>query len=108
MNNISYFFPQATYPNFGESLANAIQAKPNTTLPLTHSSKFEFDINADQLNYLFFKNINGTNTLGKILESLRKEANKPEFSNKELATYFYPIFDQFRKLDWLLLKSKQI
>jgi len=105
LSNIPYFFPSLQYQNLGKTIADAMQANPNSVLPLSHKSGFAFDIKADHLNYLFFKYIDGINSLADIFQKLRQDANKQQFSDDELAHYFAPIYEQFRRLDWLLLKA---
>ena len=73
---------------------------------MKHSSGFEFDIIASQLNYAFFKHIDGINSLADIFDCVRAELNDHSINDSQLLSYFQPVYLQFQQLDWLLLKAK--
>lgn len=106
LSNIPFFFPYQQYNSLGGDLANAMLVNPDKIISMKHSSGFEFDLIGTQLNYIFFKHINGVNTLIDIFDYIRKELAEPTLDNNQLQSYFQPIYLQFNQLDWLLLKTK--
>ena len=105
LSNIPFFFPAEHYKNLGNQLANAILASPNKVISMKHSSGFEFDLSASQLNYAIFKNIDGKNTLQIIFEEVRKELKSEALNNEQLVTYISQCFKPFIQLDWILLRA---
>lgn len=108
LSNIPFFFPTNVYGNLGSQLADAMLANPNKVIAMKHSSGFEFDLPATQLNYLIFKNIDGNNSLKVIFEQVRSELNDPNMSDEQLTTYFRQCFIQFQQLDWILLRASKV
>ena len=104
LSNIPFFFPSELYKNLGHQLANAILASPNKVISMKHSSGFEFDLSASQLNYIIFKNIDGKNTLQMIFDEIRKELKSETLNNEQLVTYICQCFKPFIQLDWILLR----
>lgn len=106
LSNIPFFFPVQQYANLGVDLANAMLVNSNQKISMKHSSGFEFDIIASQLNYAFFKHIDGINSLADIFDCVRAELNDHSINDSQLLSYFQPVYLQFQQLDWLLLKAK--
>lgn len=106
LNNIPFFHPHKTYHSLGQRISNQIAKQSSNHIALKHSSGYEFDLAADQLNYHFFKNINGEITLIEIFNKIRTGINGCKLTNSEISKHLFPSYYKFEQLDWLLLKSQ--
>ncbi|MCW8864636.1 MAG: class I SAM-dependent methyltransferase, partial [Colwellia sp.] len=106
MSNILFFFPQEKYNNLGRELALAMSNNHGKAITMKHISGFEFEVLSSRITWLIFEKIDGKTTLKDIFSKVLKEINDPSVTIEQIAAHFEPIYYQFQKLDWLLLKSE--
>jgi ubiquinone/menaquinone biosynthesis C-methylase UbiE len=108
LTDAPFFLPARSYLNCGPQIAEAMAKNPHRLIPLRHATGFEFDVVSNPILAAIFKHIDGVRNWCQIFALAQAEVSGLERSNEELLDYFRPIFEQFRQLDWMLLRNAAI
>lgn len=104
--NAPYFYPPRTQP-IGHDIAKRMIAGNTADVPARHPTGFQFLLAADACAGHVLLRVDGKRTLEEIFQAVRNE--EPSFSattSEEFLQAFVPVFENFRLLDWLMLRHR--
>lgn len=106
LSHVPFFLPTRTYGALGAQIAAAMRQQPGQLIPLRHESGLEVTLQANPVSAAIFGQIDGARCWRQIFATARTELNTPDRPDQELLDFFRPIFDQFRRLDWIFLRDQ--
>jgi ubiquinone/menaquinone biosynthesis C-methylase UbiE len=108
LSDIPFFFPARQYRTMGQQISEAMSKRPQQLIPLRHASGFEFDLVSEPISAAIFSQIDGTRDWRQIFGLVRAEITDLKLSDQELLDSIRSAFEQFRRLDWLLLRAASV
>lgn len=99
------FFLGRQYSDMGPRIAEAIRSGAGRFIPMRHESGFEINVAVDPICAAIFNQIDGLRDWREIFATARAELVSVQADDEDLLERFRPTFEQFRQLDWMLLRG---
>jgi hypothetical protein len=105
LTHVPFFFPPRQYGAMGPQLAGMMTRQPGQPLRLRHETGFEFTVPSDPLLAAIFAEIDGRRPWREIFRNARARSDA---TDQEMLERIRPVFGQFRRFDWMLLRDEKV
>jgi hypothetical protein len=89
----------------GARIAEQMRHAVGPTVLLRHESGLEIEVGVHPLSAAIFRQIDGLRDWKTIFAAVRATAGGVEATDTDFLEFFRPTFEQFRQLDWMLLRG---